>query len=198
MTRCPKRNVFTDASSAILLYKADLFAGLAETWQVVMAPAVFSEITKSGYPGADFFKRLGRKTKNRAPVILLPELPSSDSPLFAQKNFIAMGKGEKETICLYLRSTCRAPEPKGTGAFILVDDGRAVKICRAHQIPFINALLVPKIFWYSGGMDQKEYLEKTDRLCGLGRYTKTIKQMAEHFSKEDLDYFIGGNTHDRY
>jgi len=29
-----------------------------------------------------------------------------------------------------------------------------------HQLPFINALLVPKLFWYAGLMTKKECLNK--------------------------------------
>ncbi len=98
-----------------------------------MAPAVFREITETGYPGAAYFK---------------------------------------------------------TGAFVLVDDGRAARFCHAQQIPFINALLIPKLFWYSDFMDQKTYLKKTAQLCELGRYSKIIMEMAGQFSRKELTYFI--------
>ena len=43
----------------------------------------------------------------------------------------------------------QASEAKEAGAFLLVDDDRAVKIYRVQQISFIKGLLVPKLFWYS-------------------------------------------------
>jgi len=192
------KTVFTDASSAILLYKAYLFDALMDAWQVVMAPSVFKEITKTGYPGASYFKSLGEKTHYRSGKILIHE-PTAAQPI--EKKFISMGKGEKETIQIFcnlagfcLSGQLKDSEPrmafKKTGAFILVDDGRAARFCHARQIPFINALLVPKVFWYSSLMDKKEFLEKTDCLCELGRYSKTIMEMAQTFSKEDLNYFI--------
>jgi hypothetical protein len=79
---------------------------------------------------------------------------------------------------------------------LLVDDGRAARFCKAHQIPFINALLVPKIFWYSGFMGQTDCLKKTACLCDLGRYSKKVLKIARQFSR-DVHYFIGGGSHGR-
>jgi hypothetical protein len=180
------QNIFIDASSAILLYKSDLFAPLLNARQLIMAPAVFREITETGYPGSAYFKTLEKKTQDSAAHILFREPGPVDHPLFAQKNFLAMDKGEKETIQIFFDSNGF----KKTGAFVLVDDGRAARFCHAQQFPFINALLVPKLFWYSGAMDQKTYLKKTAQLCELGRYSKTIMEMAGQFSRKELTYFI--------
>lgn len=191
----PKKifNVFIDASSAILLYKSDLFVPLLNAWQLVMAPAVFREITETGYPGAAYFKRLGKKTQDSSAHIIFQEPGPADHSLFLQKNFMAMDRGEKETLHIFYNSTGF----KKTGAFVLVDDGRAARFCHALQIPFINALLVPKIFWYSGFMDQQQYLKKTAQLCELGRYSKRIMEIAGQFSRKELTYFIQGDSHGR-
>ena len=192
-----------DASSAILLYKADLFAFLLNVWQVVMTPSVFREITKTGYPGAAYFLTLGEKRQNSSGQIIFQEPGPADHSLFLLKDFMAMDRGEKETIQIFYDlnpfklSGVGLPDTPKTGAFVLVDDGQAARFCHAQQIPFINALLVPKIFWYSGFMDQKEYLKKTARLCELGRYAKPVMEMAGQFSKEKLVYFIGGDSHER-
>ncbi len=187
------KKVFIDASSAILLYKSDLFAPLLNAWQLIMSPEVFREITKTGYPGVAYFKTLQKKTHDSAAPIIFREPGPADHPLFAQKNFLAMDKGEKETIQIF----CNSNGFKKTGAFVLVDDGRAARLCHAQQIPFINALLVPKLFWYSGVMDQKTYLKKTTQLCELGRYSKKIIEMAGQFSRKELTYFIEGDCHER-
>lgn len=193
--RVPKKvfSVFIDASSAILLFKSDLFAPLLNAWQLIMSPEVFREITKTGYPGAAYFKTLQKKTPDSAAPIIFREPGPVDHPLFAQKNFLAMDKGEKETIQIFFDSNSF----KKTGAFILVDDGRAARFCHTQQFPFINALLVPKLFWYSGFMNQQQYLKKTAQLCELGRYSKTIMEMAGQFSRKELTYFIEGNCHER-
>jgi len=190
-----RKKVFVDASSAILLYKAGLFSDLVNLFQVVMAPAVFREITKKGYPGAAYFKSYFNSAR-----ILLQEPIPFDHPLFALKNFISMDQGEKETIQIFCNLTRfglpgkNFPDPK-TKDFILVDDGEAARFCQAQQIPFINSLLIPKIFWYSGVMDPNVYLEKTDRLCELGRYSQKIMERARQFSQADLSYFLEKNLH---
>ena len=207
-----RQKVFVDASSAILLYKANLFAGLFNLFQVVMAPSVVMEITQKGYPGAAYFKSyfksyfkysfncLGKKNHNRSARILLQEHLTFDHPLFALKNFTSMDKGEKETIQIFCNLTrfglpgANSQDPK-TKDFILVDDGQAARFCQAQQIPFINSLLIPKIFWYSGVMDQKTYLEKTDGLCTLGRYSQKIMERARQFSQTDLSYFMERKSH---
>jgi hypothetical protein len=104
-----------------------------------------------------------------------------------------MDKGEKEIIQIFCNLTCLGlPDSvEKTKDFILVDDGPAARFCQAQQIPFINALLIPKIFWYSGLMDSKAYLKKTDCLCELGRYSKKIMEKARQFSQTDLSYFMG-------
>ncbi len=204
------KKVFIDASSAILLYKSDLFAPLLNVWQIIISPEVFREITKTGYPGADYFLTLGKKNHDSSAQIIFQEPGPADHPLFLLKNFMAMDKGEKETIQIFCNlngftvAGGGAPDPeltdpgqngtlpkvKNTCAFVLVDDGKAARFCHDQQIPFINALLVPKIFWYSGFMDQKKYLKKTARLCELGRYSKRIMEMAGQFSRKELTYFI--------
>jgi len=108
---------------------------------------------------------------------------------------------EKETIQIFCNLThfglpgVHFPDLK-TKDFILVDAGKAARFCQAKQIPFINSLLIPKIFWYSGVMDPKTYLEKTDGLCTLGRYSPKIMEMARQFSQTDLSYFMERKLHD--
>lgn len=204
----PGETVFIDASSAILLYKADLFDDLLNVWQIVMAGSVFREITETGYPGAAYFKSLVRKRRNKSTAFVIREPSHTDHPLFALKSFQAMDKGEKETLQLFCHLTgSELPDPgteifglkgpvKKTGPFILVDDGRAARFCHARQLPFINALLIPKIFWYSGFMEQKKFLKKTACLCALGRYSKKIVEMAGQFTREELTYFIAKDSHE--
>jgi hypothetical protein len=180
------QHVFIDASSAILLYKSDLFDALLNAWQLVMAPAVFREITEPGYPGAAYFKTLGNIPSDNTGRIIFQEPGPADPALFAHKNFLAMDKGEQETLQLFYDSN----GGNNTGNFILLDDGRAARFCHARQIPFINALLVPKLFWYAGRMDQHECLKKTARLSALGRYANRIIEIAGRLSRKELAYFI--------
>jgi hypothetical protein len=180
------QQVFIDASSAILLYKSDLFDALLNAWQLVMAPAVFREITKTGYPGAAYFKTLEKIAGDNTGRIKFHDPGPADPSLFAHKRFLAMDRGEKDTLQLFYASN----KVNKTGDFILLDDGRAARFCHARQIPFINALLVPKLFWYAGRMDQHEYLKKTAQLSTLGRYANRIIEIAGQLSRKELAYFI--------
>ncbi|MCP3872447.1 MAG: hypothetical protein GY699_04730 [Desulfobacteraceae bacterium] len=169
--------VFTDASSAILLEKAQLFNPLLKTFKLIFAKSAYKEITKPGYPGANtfakchsqdlFIVRSHFKTKKNDDTLKLGKLDA----------------GEKETICLFLA--------KKEG-FILTDDGKAAQWCIKNHLPFINALLVPKVFWYAGFMTKKESSIKMNDLCNIGRYSKKVKRFAFNCSPEDLSYFIPG------
>ena len=178
--------VFIDASSAILLHRADLFLPCARTFSLVMAEAVFREITIDGYPGASFFKTLdNRQVRVQHPV------PGKKPP----GEFYRLDRGEQETLALFLDCS-----PSSDGSFIIIDDGKGAKFCRNQRIPFINALLVPKIFWYSGLMDTKAYEDKTAKIIESGRYSAKIIKKAGTLTKEELTYFLPerpdrGDTH---
>jgi len=167
--------VFTDASSAILLEKADLFEPLLTLFQIVMAPSVFEEITPTGYPGADFFSVLHKSSQ-----ILVSPLKNDGFDGCPQPG--EMDKGERDTLCLFLE--------KKQG-FILTDDGQAARYCRAHCLPFINALLVPKIFWYAGQMSQEDCFIRMKALCRIGRYSDTVRAFAFDCGPGDLSFFLG-------
>ena len=167
--------VFTDASSAILLEKAGLFTALSRAFRLVLAASVFHEITRPGYPGAAFFMKA--LDDNLFDVIFVPGKNFFTG--YPQKN--EMGAGERDTLCLFLT--------KRQG-FILTDDGRAAVWCRNHDLPFINALLVPKIFWTAGLMTREDCMDKMEFLCRIGRYSQKIKDLAFSFTKKDLTLFM--------
>ena len=54
-----RNRAIVDASSAIILFKAGLFGRLAQTYRLLMTASVLSEVTRSGYPGSEFFQRYG-------------------------------------------------------------------------------------------------------------------------------------------
>ena len=167
--------VFTDASSAIILEKAGLFTIFSEAFRIVFSASVFKEITRSGYPGAAFF--LNSSENKVLDADLFNETKSVKG--CPQKN--EMGQGERDTIRLFLETK---------QGFILTDDGRAAKWSKDHALPFINALLVPKILQYAGLMSEEDCLKKMDLLCRTGRYSKKIKALAFSFEKKDLAFFI--------
>jgi predicted nucleic acid-binding protein len=167
--------VFTDASSAILLEKAGLFAAFSKAFRIVFSDSVFNEITRSGYPGAAFFLTAFQNRMFEVSLFTETSLVKDCPP---KKE---MDQGERDTLCLFL---------KNKQGFILTDDGRAAAWCRDHDLPLINSLLVPKIFWYAGLMNEEDYLNKMEFLCHTGRYSQKIKDLAFSFEKKELTFFI--------
>jgi len=171
--------VYLDASSAILLFRAGLFEQTARIFSLVLAHEVFREINQDGYPGAGHFRDMAASGK----IKVLEPKPHFTFPR-GMTGFSALDTGEQETIARYLGSESPA------GSFILMDDGQGARFCCHHHIPFINALLVPKIFWYSGLMKETQAKEKMQLLTGLGRYSRRIISKAGKLSCEDLADFI--------
>jgi predicted nucleic acid-binding protein len=167
--------VFTDASSAILLEKADLFTTVSKAFRILFPASVFKEITRPGYPGSAFFT----KTLENGMVDVVF---GSEKNLFSgypRKN--EMDAGERDAVCLFLE------QKQG---FILIDDGRAAAWCRDHDLPFINALLVPKILGVAGWITREDGMERMEFLCRTGRYSQKIKDLAFSFTKKDLTLFM--------
>ncbi|WP_022665930.1 hypothetical protein [Desulfospira joergensenii] len=179
-------DVFTDASSAILLFKAGLISPFLQNFNMVLARSVFQELTRKGYPGSESF--LGQEERVRDPAGTVRSFAWAQ-----QAN--GLDRGEKETILLYAESG-QIQSPDRAGGFILVDDGRAARFCRAQGFEFINALLVPKVLHFSGVMRNTDCDESMDRLRRLGRYSDRIISRAYAFTRADLDYFIKENSDD--
>ena len=172
--------VFADASSIILLEKAGLFDLFLSTYHVCISKTVLDEICNPDYPDAEQFKKYYSQgwflvtqcgLKNQPPY---SRLESCDNEL--EK----LGNGEKTTIRNYFY------ENKG---FVLVDDGPAAKYCRKYNIPFVNALLVPKLFWYAGLVKKNKYIEKTRLLETIGRYSKSVINKAKALDKKAFTRF---------
>lgn len=176
--------VITDASSAILLEKAGLFTLTARFFQLVLPVSVFEEITCPGRTGAESFSQYHN---SGIFSVQSARLNGSTNASLAGLN---MGKGETEMIALYLEQIHR----KAEGNFIMTDDGKAARWCFRKNLPFINALLVPKIFCYAGHINENESLNHMEKICHFGRYTPKIKDFAFGCSREDLSYFIPGNN----
>lgn len=161
-----------DASSSILLYKAGLFQALVKHYHVLMPPSVYAEITVPDYPGAGTFE----SCRDRALIrIVSPPPDRGRDPLLS-----AMGRGEADSIRLF------TVLPQG---FVIMDDGKGARFCRDHGIPYINALLVPKILFFSGQLPQPEYRRATETLSRLGRYSAFILTFARTCTFEDVARF---------
>ena len=166
-----QEKVLIDASSAILLYKAELFEDLLRYYSIIVSETVFKEITKAGYPGADHFAACGRQKKLRIKKI---------DPEEKIKSLPSLHQGEQETVALFLQ---------GFGKFIITDDGPAARLCKSQSIPFINALLVPRILFVNHILSVKESLKKMETLVMLGRYSEKIIDFARNCPAQDLRFF---------
>jgi len=176
------KKIAVDASSAILLYKAELFDHLMSHFSVVMSPAVRREITKEGYEGAADFERYFN-TKNI--IEIKPDLKGiSCRGVFEGLN--NLHEGEFETIILHM---------KGESEAVLTDDGPGAKLCKEAQLPYINALLIPRILFLSTILSEEESEEYLKRLIVLGRYSDDIITFAVNCQKEHVSYFLPDTEH---
>lgn len=174
--------VYIDASSAILLYKAGLFVPCTQYYAMVMETQVYKEVGVPGHPGSKFF--LSMIQKNIVAVC------RADTDHQANINLLKnLDTGERHTLMLYFQKLC--PEKP---SFIIIDDAKGAKCCMKCKVPFINALLVPKILWWAGRLNQNNYLEKTAFIIEQGRYSKTIIEKATALSSSDLAMFIPDET----
>lgn len=136
---------------------------------------IFKEITREGYDGAKYFREFEDITI-RTPAGPWPGVLADT----------AMGPGETQTLALYYGAPHRS--------FILTDDGRAARFCRKQGLPFINALLVPKVLYHSGKLDEQTCRECMASLAGLGWYSTRILDLAFQMNREDLDLFLFEET----
>ena len=162
--------VVVDASSAILLYKSRLLEQWEKDYAITFTPAVFRELTRPGYPGAQDFARMADRVSPLPP-------PRDGEPRLEQ-----LGAGERESILYVYRR-----EKQG---FLVVDDGAAARFCRNRGIRFINALLVPRIFYYNGRLSRDEFRDAEGVVISHGRYSPEILRRARAMDRTHLAYFL--------
>ncbi len=170
------KSVLIDSSSAILLYKSGWLNATLSKFHLRTGPTASRELTIPGYPGAQYFQDLiaGGRLEILTPIF--PALPKEDRAL------ARMGAGERECI-LYYRS--------GAGAFILLDDGRGAAYCRAEGLPYVNALLMPRILAMADpGIDGQTVAAAMARIYQLGRYAPWVRDHARHCSDRTLSPFL--------
>lgn len=172
------KNSVLDASSAILLYKADLFHELLVTYQIVLADSVYAELTRAGYPGTNAFA-----TSRADNIITVHKTPQGvpQRPASLCGALSSLDRGERDTIFCYMA---------GGGGFIITDDGDAARYCRENSIPFMNALLFPRILSYSQRVSEAHCKHLTESLLSLGRYSRPVIDFAAQASREDLAHFL--------
>lgn len=173
----PMKKAIIDASSAIILYKTDLFDHLTRAYHLVMTRSVYHELIVCGYPGAEVFAnnfRLGKFSITR-PEAIAATVPPLDSAI------PRMDRGERDTILAYA---------SGAADFIIIDDGRAAGFCRKQTIPYINALLCPRVLFFAGRISETTCCAKTAGIINIGRYSAAVINHALASSGHDLNFFL--------
>lgn len=169
------REVLLDSSSLILLYKANLLAELCHHYSPVIAEEVFREIARNGKSGADEFIRLSQDKQ----ITILPAVNQQLHPDL--KDNKAMGEGELKTLHHAL---------SGTGTFIIVDDLQAIRFCIRQDIPFINALLFPRMLYLAGTIPDTYSHKSFTTLRQTGHYSKKVIERALLLGVEELRQFF--------
>ena len=168
------KTIFLDTCSGILLFKAGLLDLLLSHYWVKVALTVLDELTRPGYPGAMAFSAAaadGRMEKACPPAIPLDRFPGLSG----------LDKGERDTILLYLE--------KNTG-FVATDDGKGAAWLKKNRLPYVSAVLFPKILVTAGLLPVQTGAEKTARLIRLGRYSRKILDIAQTCPPEVLTPFL--------
>ncbi len=161
-----------DASSAILLYKAELFDPIAQAYRLKVAPAVLKEISVVNRRGAWYFRQAFHDGV----------LYSADPGSGRQAPFNnALGDGERETLMAFRH---------GQGDFVIIDDGRGATACRDFNIPYINALLCPKLLYWAGSIDLEVCDTVFRRILKIGHYSDPVIDYARTCTANMLSKFL--------
>ncbi len=167
-----RRNALVDSSSAIILYKSDLFEKTAWFYRVIMARSVFRELAIPGRAGAEDCERHSREG-------IIAIMDASPGGTFGDDGR-GLDAGEGETILLY---------EEGAAEFIVLDDGKGVAWCRRQRIPHINALLVPRILKGAGIISAGECDEGMRAVMMHGRYSRRVIDYAYTCADGELARF---------
>jgi len=163
-----------DSSSAILLYKSGLIQTLTSTFDVRVGTVVYKELTCSGYPGCEQFKKYFQGKQL--------EWQKKKGEEYCPHPMIiaALDPGERQTLLLF---------QEGLADFIIVDDGSAVRCCQKLSIPHINALLVPRIFCIAGKISREVCRQKMGQLTEIGHYGRNVIDYAWRCVDSRLIFF---------
>ena len=168
------KTILVDSSSAILLYKSGWLNATLDLFVLKTSRAASRELTVPGYPGAARFRHLFERGQ-------IEILPAADAAIDADEALNALGAGERECIRHFLT---------GAGSFILLDDGRAASYCRDRKIPYVNALLVPRILALANtSLSAPAVADAMAHIYALGHYAPWIWDHARSCSDAALAPF---------
>jgi predicted nucleic acid-binding protein len=173
------KKTLLDASSAILLYKADLFEELTKVYQVFVTRSVLEELTRKKHHGTETF--LSYASLNKIKVTDLENGPPVG--IHSEEGMNSLDQGEFDTIKCFLA---------GKHDFIITDDGRAAKYCNNYGLSFINALLFPRLLYFADFISLQESNDKMNVIIINGRYSSPVIEWARKCPKESLFFAIPG------
>jgi hypothetical protein len=169
-----KKSILIDASSAILLFKSGWMAPLMENYRVGTGPAAFREMTVANYPGASAFLQWQQEER----LVLHPQCPPE---LSVRTDRNGLDPGERECISLFLN---------GSGAFVVIDDGPGAAFCRREAIPYVNALLIPRLLSPASATARVDAEAAMRQIFAIGRYAPWVLEYALTCPLEDLTFFL--------
>lgn len=171
------KKILLDTSSAILLFKAGLVNELTNVYHVFVTGSVLQELTRENHPGAATFFEYFFLQKIRGigegDILFQSEIPTA--------SLRSLDQGELDTIMSFA---------SGNYDFIITDDGKAARYCKENGLPFINALLFPRLLNFAGLISRQDSNDKMDAIVHSGRYSKEIVEWARSCRKESLTFAI--------
>jgi len=171
------KKIIIDSSSAILLFKVNVFTQLYNCYDLFISKSVFKELTIRKYDGGLFFKEL--ILKKHLKIIDL------DNNVFYKyknnKHLNILGKGECDSIIISLEKQVD---------FMIVDDKKACLLASKYKLNFVNALLFLKILFFKKNISTEKFKEEFERLCKIGYYSNYIKQFVLDVTEPELTSFI--------
>ena len=154
--------IIFDASTLILLPKADLLPQVLEEFPSAMPESVRVEVTRKETMDAAVIQEL----ISRVRLAVRPD------PAAAQvRRLVAdfrIGRGEAAAFLLAQR----------VGATLATDDGVAIRICKSMGVPFATAIHFLIAAKASGRLGEDLALAKLDLLAHWGRYAARIVEDA--------------------
>lgn len=150
---------------------------LCQMVTLLMTRTVYAEVTVPRHVGARKFHAL----VNRVPGILVLDDLDDSVAGNAFPEIDRLDGGERQTLKHYLNDAAR---------FVIVDDGKAVRVCRRYAIPHLNALLIPKLLYFSNRISLDQSKRRFLALCALGRYSARVMDWAKACEASQLDFFL--------
>ncbi len=176
------KKALLDASSAILLFKSGMFDNLLDLYNIIITDSVYDELTANDHIGAKEFRNYRRSGK----MGVQPSLKGEELNQLPFPDISSLGKGERDTIHQF---------HNGVGHFIIIDDGKGAKYCRDNRIPYINALLFPRILCLTHSISETGFNNKAKIIISIGRYSQEIIDYALTCTKDDLEFFLPTISH---